>query len=786
MMPRHVLRVPTHAVAAAILAAIPIAAQAPVAQYDSVYIAWDAGDYVAALEALDRVLAGPGAVELLAEAAVLTGERYRTVEVAVDGANPRWSPDGAHAAYDIPGDAPRTAVVSVRDGGVHPVAELPGYRAAFSPDGRRVAFLQVADPAALAREQTEIRERVPVRTRADFLRLRDELEAAQARHSRVRARDLVTGAERDIAAPGLAVHEIEWSGSSAFLWAIAAPAGGVPGLYAIGMPDGPRRGADAGHAARNLRMSPTGTHLVHDDADGLRLVVLGAGASTHYRAASSPTFAADGSALAFVARDGDEFLLQRVRLGPGDAASGSRLDPQTLLRTSDRLAAPALSADGGRVAFQRMERADWEVWIVAADEGDGEGEAGHGEPRRLTHDIQHDVLPTWVAGDRLLVIKGEARHRRSYLYPERAGGDPAVREWVPGLGEGMRLFHNNTIRTVAPEYAWAVSPDGMMVLIVAERDGDTISPERGIYLTDLSRPVTIAEVRARVADQLAAERELRDRGYRLFEPVAEEVRGAVADVSITRIYRHAAELYRFGSKFITQPGNAKAIAYLDATLRGFGYEPELQWFEPRPGVRTANVIARLPGTVRPELVYMVSSHFDSVERGPGADDNSSGTTALLEVARVMAARPQAATIEFAFFTGEEAGLLGSREFTRRALAEGRNVVGVLNNDMIGYSNDHRLDNTIRYSNPAIRDLQHAAAFLFTDLILYDARYYRSTDAHALYDAFGDVIGGIGSYPILANPHYHQEHDVLETINHRLVAEVAKATVAAILRMAAEP
>jgi hypothetical protein len=106
--------------------------------------------------------------------------------------------------------------------------------------------------------------------------------------------------------------------------------------------------------------------------------------------------------------------------------------------------------------------------------------------------------------------------------------------------------------------------------------------------------------------------------------------------------------------------------------------------------------------------------------------------------------------------------------------------------MIGFANDQRLDNTIRYSNDGIRDIQHAAAFLFTDLITYDAKYYKSTDAAAYYDAYGDIVGGIGSYPILGNPHYHQTHDVLETINHQLVAEVAKTTVATLMKLASTP
>jgi hypothetical protein len=114
------------------------------------------------------------------------------------------------------------------------------------------------------------------------------------------------------------------------------------------------------------------------------------------------------------------------------------------------------------------------------------------------------------------------------------------------------------------------------------------------------------------------------------------------------------------------------------------------------------------------------------------------------------------------------------------------IVGALNNDMIGWANDHRLDNTIRYSNPGIRDIQHGAAIEFTNMITYDALYYKSTDAAAYYEAYGDIVGGIGTYPVLGNPHYHQSHDLLEGINHQLVAEVAKTTAATLMLLASSP
>ena len=313
----------------------------------------------------------------------------------------------------------------------------------------------------------------------------------------------------------------------------------------------------------------------------------------------------------------------------------------------------------------------------------------------------------FVTDDRLVGAIGEPRHRRSFLYD------------LPAMTQ-TRLFHNNTVRTIAPEYEWLASADGTKLLIVSERDGDTVSPERGVYLVDLSKKVTRAEVRARVKAQLDAEQALRAKAQKMYAPIAAAVKQVVADASVERVYGYEKTLFDFDSKDVSQPGNKKAAAYLFDMYTSFGYAPEYQPFEYRARNGdtgpTANVVAVLKGTVNPELVYVISSHYDSVVIGPGADDDSSGTAALLETARILAGHPQPATIVFASFTGEEAGLLGSREFVRRAVADKLKLVGALNNDMIGWANDYRLDNTIRYSNPGIRDVQHAAAMQFTNMI----------------------------------------------------------------------
>src|SRR5688572_4308329 len=90
---------------------------APVAQvpagvaFDSAKYAWDAGRYPEALQRLERLLTGPARDSLLAPIALLTGELYRTRELAPDASDPRWSPAGALLAYEIGGDSARRSVL---------------------------------------------------------------------------------------------------------------------------------------------------------------------------------------------------------------------------------------------------------------------------------------------------------------------------------------------------------------------------------------------------------------------------------------------------------------------------------------------------------------------------------------------------------------------------------------------------------------------------------------------------------------------------------------------------
>jgi hypothetical protein len=104
-----------------------------------------------------------------------------------------------------------------------------------------------------------------------------------------------------------------------------------------------------------------------------------------------------------------------------------------------------------------------------------------------------------------------------------------------------------------------------------------------------------------------------------------------------------------------------------------------------------NVLGILPGTTDPGRVIVISGHYDSrvsdaknfTSDAPGANDDASGTAAVIEAARVLCKRQFPATLVFAALAGEEQGLLGGKILADYAVSKGWFVEANLNNDIVG-------------------------------------------------------------------------------------------------------
>lgn len=144
------------------------------------------------------------------------------------------------------------------------------------------------------------------------------------------------------------------------------------------------------------------------------------------------------------------------------------------------------------------------------------------------------------------------------------------------------------------------------------------------------------------------------------------------------------------------PENAKARAYLVSEMRRLGLAPVGASFEQpfamprrnRPdSVKGVNVVAQVRGTRFPDRVIVVSAHFDHVAPRNGnvyngADDNASGTAALLQLAAHFQRHKPEHTLIFAFFDAEEMGLLGARAFVANPPVPLAQIAANVNMDMV--------------------------------------------------------------------------------------------------------
>ena len=211
-----------------------------------------------------------------------------------------------------------------------------------------------------------------------------------------------------------------------------------------------------------------------------------------------------------------------------------------------------------------------------------------------------------------------------------------------------------------------------------------------------------------------------------------------------------------------------------------------------------NVLGMIPGKNTKEYV-IVGAHFDHLGIDPvldgdqiynGADDNASGVSAVLQIARAFLASGQQPerNVIFAFWDGEEKGLLGSKYFVQTCPFLSQ-IKGYLNFDMIGRNNKPQQPKQVVY-------FYTAAHPVFGDWLKEDIRKY-GLQLEPDYRAWKNPIGGSdnGSFakvgiPIIwyhtdGHPDYHQPSDHADRLNWDKVVEITKASFLNMWKMANE-
>ncbi|KAF6800313.1 leucine aminopeptidase [Colletotrichum sojae] len=195
-----------------------------------------------------------------------------------------------------------------------------------------------------------------------------------------------------------------------------------------------------------------------------------------------------------------------------------------------------------------------------------------------------------------------------------------------------------------------------------------------------------------------------------------------------------------------------------------------------------SIIVRYPGTTS-DLV-IVGAHFDSTAgattaRAPGADDNGSGTVVVLEALRVLVAagfKPKN-TLEFHFYAGEEGGLLGSAAVFSNYRTTGKRVLGMLNQDMTGYSPGGRATVYTDYVDTAFTAYVRLVVTQYTGATPSSSSCGYGCSDHASARSNGFPAAFVNEEPFrTSNPNIHTSRDTYDSIQWASVLRHSKFTV----------
>jgi hypothetical protein len=145
--------------------------------------------------------------------------------------------------------------------------------------------------------------------------------------------------------------------------------------------------------------------------------------------------------------------------------------------------------------------------------------------------------------------------------------------------------------------------------------------------------------------------------------------------------------YTIVSRHKNNASNDMAADYIKQKLNSYGLTTYDQWWSSTG----RNVYGIQSGSMYPNKQYIICAHYDDMPSGttaPGADDNASGTAAVLEAARIFTQYDSKYTIIYALWDEEEQGLVGSAYYAQQAALAGDSIMGVINMDMIAWDSDN--------------------------------------------------------------------------------------------------
>ena len=233
------------------------------------------------------------------------------------------------------------------------------------------------------------------------------------------------------------------------------------------------------------------------------------------------------------------------------------------------------------------------------------------------------------------------------------------------------------------------------------------------------------------------------------------------------------------------PNEGRAAVYVATQFVEMGLDTRVQAL-PAYYIYSQNVIAVKPGLDPEAGVIYIGAHYDSVQWGPGANDNASGTAVLLEAARLLSTETFSPTLTFIAFGSEELGMGGSSYFAGYLPPLDRYVArGMINLDCVGWGTAQAIGYLDDSADPLVQKAVDNAADLKIPVELERV----SNSDHAPFSWV--KIPAILLYSYTPDeqdcgPNYHQVTDTTETVDPAAMEQVAQILLSTVRDLADDP
>lgn len=298
------------------------------------------------------------------------------------------------------------------------------------------------------------------------------------------------------------------------------------------------------------------------------------------------------------------------------------------------------------------------------------------------------------------------------------------------------------------------------------------------------------------------------------------------EVLQSNIESYNGSLVGFGLKGTGRAASTNALNYIVQKYKDFGYADSQITYDnfTYNSTTVKNVIITKTGTVHPDEYVIICGHYDSfygtttATRSVGANDNGSGVATIMEVARILKNVPTEYSIKFIHFTGEEQGLLGSKNYVNNVVngtTPKMKIRLVFNIDMIGgvasqtnnsvFCEADRLPNIdgsfdasgTTTGNKTTNDL---ASYNFTKALKDYVGYYSSLTGvfsyaynsdYMPFENNSEIVLGFYERPtntstgavVDPNPYYHKNTDIASNMSFPYITQITKAAVGAMQHFA---